>query len=239
MKGTIEHFCIGENTVTVYCPPNFHKVRLPVLYLNQSHASDWDSWLPSLERSMIKEQCQKAYLVTLEPTSWGKDFSPWPAKGLHEGDAPFEGCADARIHLLTDVVKPEIDSRFSTLPDPASTGIFGYSLGGLAAIYAPLISPCFGRIGALSASLWYEGFMDYLRTHDFLSPAKVYLSLGSKEEKTRHPLMCTIGDCYRETEQLLKSRLGESSVQFDLHPGGHGTEVDRRILTGLLWLLRP
>ena len=238
MKGKIEQFGIGDHTVTVYCPPNFAEDRLPVLYLNESHASDWDSWLPSLERSMIKEQCQKAYLVVIEPTKWGRDFSPWEAKGLHEGDVPFEGQADARIRLLTEVVKPEIDKKFPTLPDPANTGIFGYSLGGLAAIYAPFISPAFGRIGALSASLWYEGFMEFLQTHEFLSPARVYLSLGSKEEKTRHPLMCHIGECYRETEAILSARLGKENVQFDLHNGGHATEVDRRILMGLLWLLR-
>ena len=68
--------------------------------------------------------------------------------------------------------------------------------------------------------------------------ARVYLSLGRKEEKTRNPYLCKIGDCYRREEELLTRQLGASRVTMTWHDGGHATEVPRRMLLGLETLLK-
>ena len=224
-------------TVVVYAPRT--NEPLPVVYMNVSRPEDIHSYLPKLASAMGKT-IRPAHLVCVTPTDWNRDFSPWEAAGLHEGSAPFSGHADERIALLCDRVKPLIDAQFPTLPDAESTMIFGYSLGGLAALYALYECPdVFGAAGCLSGSLWYEGFMDYQRQNvGKLHDQRIYLSLGRKEEKTRHPLMCRIGLCYEETLQMLSAQLGEENVTFTLHNGGHGTEVDQRMLQGLTWLLR-
>ena len=212
---------------------------LPVVYMNISRPEDMQSYLPKLASAMGKS-IRPAHLVCITPTDWNRDFSPWEADGLYGDSAPFSGQADARIALLCDVVKPAVDAHFSTLADAENTMIFGYSLGGLAALYA-LYERCdvFGAAGCLSGSLWYEGFMDYQRRNiGALQNKRVYLSLGRKEEKTRHPLMSRIGQCYEETLQMLSAQLGGENVTFTLHNGGHGTEVDLRMLQGLGWLLR-
>lgn len=232
------HILPLENGITavVYAPRT--NESLPVVYLNVSRAEDVQGLLPKLGAQMGKT-IRPALLVCVHPTDWNRDFSPWPAAGLHGDSEPFAGFADERIALLCDAVKPAVDTHFSTHPDTENTMIFGYSLGGLAALYALYKRPeVFGAAGCLSGSLWYEGFMDFQRQNVASLPNKrVYLSLGRKEEKTRHPLMSRIGLCYEETLALLTSQLGEENVTFTLHNGGHGTEVDQRMLQGLSWLL--
>lgn len=223
-------------TVVVYAPRT--NEALPVVYMNVSHPEDIQSYLPKLGQQMGKT-IRPAHLACVVPTDWNRDFSPWPAAGLYQDSEPFSGHADERTAFLCDVVKLIIDAQFSTLPDAENTMIFGYSLGGLAALYALYLRPdVFGAAGCLSGSLWYEGFMEYQREHlPGLQNKRVYLSLGCKEEKTRHPLMSRIGQCCEETLSLLTAQLGEENVTFTLHNGGHGTEVDQRILQGLEWLL--
>ena len=43
-----------------------------------------------------------------------------------------------------------------------------------------------------------------MKEHENQSRA-VYLSLGDKEEKTRNPVMATVGDCIREAHAWLSS----------------------------------
>ena len=224
-------------TVIVYAPRTSE--RLPVVYMNVSRPEDVQDYLPKLS-AMMGKTIRSALLVCVMPTDWNRDFSPWEAEGLHADSVPFPGCAQERIALLCDVVKPVVDAHFPTLPDAENTLIFGYSLGGLAAMYALYERPdVFGAAGCLSGSLWYEGFMDYQKQNvGKLLGKRVYLSLGRKEEKTRHPLMCRIGQCYEETHALLSAQLGSENVAFTLHNGGHGTEVPQRMLQGLQWLLQ-
>ena len=223
-------------TLTVFRPRTDQP--LPTLLLNAGSSEDWNGYLPRLAADMGKT-IRPAMLACVEPTDWNCDFSPWSAPGLYPDAPPFAGQADARIDLLCDTVLPALSAHFPTLHGRTHTGILGYSLGGLAALYALYRRPdVFGMAGCLSGSLWYEGFMDFQRENiGCLSDARVYLSLGRKEERTRHPRLSRIGTCYEETGSLLRISLGADNVVFDLNPGGHGTDVDGRMLLGLRWLL--
>lgn len=237
MKGQIHELHFAQGTVSVFRPDT--QEPLPLLCIHAAHPQNWDSYLPRLAASMGKS-IRPAMLLCIAPTDWNRDFSPWPAPPLRADGIPFAGQAQSRLSLLADTVLPLVRTSFPTLPGREHTGVFGYSLGGLAAIWMLYRRPdLFGMAGCLSGSLWYEGFMDWQREQIAqLAPSQVYLSLGRKEERTRHPLMCAIGACYEETHRLLCAQLGAQNVAFTLHNGGHGTEVDQRMLMGLSWLLR-
>ncbi len=236
MKGSVEHFSVGTKRVAVYLPEQAASQRVPAIYLNLAKEEDWEGFLPALAREMGRRICP-ALLIVVEPTDWDFDFSPWPAPSLRPGQPPFPGGADARIRLMEERVKPAVDARYPTLPGPENTGIFGYSLGGLAALYALYTSRAFGMAGCLSGSLWYEGFVDFLRARQAPAGARIYLSLGRKEERSRNPYLSRIGACYQEAHELLRRQLGEERVRLVMHDGGHATEVDRRMLAGLMALL--
>lgn len=78
-------------------------------------------------------------------------------------------------------------------PGRRTAGIFGYSLGGLMALYALCESRSFGLCGALSASLWYEGFLDYLRERA-PAPGRAGVPLpGQKGGEGPLPALCPRG----------------------------------------------
>ena len=64
---------------------------------------------------------------------------------------------------------------------------------------------------------------------------KVYLSLGNREEKTRNPIMSTVGDRIREANELLKQRGVNCTLEWN--DGNHFREPDVRTAKGFVWLL--
>ena len=55
---------------------------------------------------------------------------------------------------------------------------------------------------------------------------KVYLSLGDREEKTRNPVMATVGDRIREAKIILKER--DVKCILEWNEGNHFKDADIR-----------
>lgn len=136
---------------------------------------------------------------------------------------------------MTKTLLPEARKALPVTADPARTTLVGYSLGGLHALWSATQCGAFGQIGCLSGSLWYDGAAEYFRSHP-LNPAvrRVYLSLGTAEEKARNPRMARVGDCTREIHQLLKGH--GVSCTLEWNPGGHFREIPERFLRAIDWL---
>ena len=66
---------------------------------------------------------------------------------------------------------------------------------------------------------------------------KVYLSLGDKEEKTRNPVMRTVGDNIRKQYELLQADPVCGKCTLEMNPGNHFKEPDIRTAKGFAWLL--
>ncbi len=78
------------------------------------------------------------------------EYGPFVNAQYGGGEGP------AYVAFLAETLKPLIDARFRTLPDPAHTGILGSSMGGLISLYTGLTRPdVFGRVGVFSPSLWF------------------------------------------------------------------------------------
>lgn len=72
-------------------------------------------------------------------------------------DLGLGGDADAYGRFLVEELKPFVDARFRTTCDPTRTGLLGSSLGGLVSLHLRRVYPdVFGRIGAVSPSLWWN-----------------------------------------------------------------------------------
>ena len=72
----------------------------------------------------------------------------------------------------------------------------GYSLAGLFSLWAAYQTDVFSGIAAASPSVWFPGFIEYMKEHEIKSET-VYLSLGDREEKTRNSVMSQVGNCIR------------------------------------------
>ena len=63
----------------------------------------------------------------------------------------------------------------------------------------------------------------------------MYLSLGSREEKTANPVMRTVGDRIREGDELLRGRGVRCTLEWN--SGGHFKEPDLRTAKAFAWVL--
>ena len=100
--------------------------------------------------------------------------------------------------------------------------ISGYSLAGLFSLYAMHELDLDGAI-SVSGSLWKEGWLDYLKEHPIYHK-KIYLSLGSKEHKTRNVLMKNVLKNTLETYEIYQK---ENQCFFEKNVGNHFFKVNK------------
>lgn len=193
----------------------------PVVFLVGENAERAAALVSAAEKA--KWRC---VMAAVPVQNWNAQLSPWPAQAVFRGGEDFAGGADAFLAELLEAV-PEV---------LAQTGgracIMGYSLAGLFALYAATKINAFGRIAALSPSVWYEGFTEYFAGN---RPEKgeFYLSLGRKEEKTGNAVLRSVGENLRRVREML-----DEKTPLVMHNGGHYTDVDRRMIAAMEWICR-
>ncbi len=177
------------------------------------------------EVERIKQLSGKDFcLVAIKVDNWNSDLSPWEAPAVF-GNESFGGKAAAAL-----------DEVLKLTGDPSKTYyIGGYSLAGLFAIWAAYQTDVFKGVAAASPSVWFPGFSDYMAERK-LCANSVYLSLGDKEEKTRNPVMATVGDNIRKARELLKAQ-GVNTV-LEWNPGNHFKDPDIRMAKGFEWVIK-
>ena len=185
-------------------------------------------------------------LLSIQPTNWNDDFTPWSAPAFRKGEEAPAGKADEYILCLTKEIKPFIDANYRTKPEPEHTVLLGYSLGGLAALYAAYKTDLFGVIGSLSGSLWYDNFCAFMEQNKpHREDLKVYLSLGKKESLSKNPRMSQVADCTQRVREILirKLRVGRDDIEgenvhFEWNEGGHFHEISQRFAKAITWWVK-
>ena len=173
-------------------------------------------------------------LATINITDWNNDMSPWEIPPVFKNDEPFTGGADAYLETLTEEIIPAIIGEIGS--EPAYIALAGYSLAGVFAVYAMYRTDRFARIASASGSMWYPGFMDFVKSHEPAAlPKKLYLSLGDREARTRNQIMTTVE---KNTEVLFEhyKSLGVEAV-FEKNPGNHFQDAAQRMSKGIAWLI--
>ncbi len=197
----------------------------PVLYthLNQDTAEAVAELLTDLN----------IILVALEGADWDCDLSPWPAKRAFRSGNDFSGGADAYLRELTEKILPTVEKSFGMLPSIRM--LLGYSLAGLFSLYALYGTALFDSVASVSGSLWYDGFLEFLKANQPVrQPKRVYFSLGDRESEVKNPRLATVELSTRKAKQLLQS-MGSKTV-FELNSGNHFADVPERIAKAIRWL---
>ena len=161
------------------------------------------------------------YLIAVKVSDWNKELSPWRAPAVFGKEDFGEGAGDflkALLPLCSDSEK--------------SYYIGGYSLAGLFALWASYQTDVFAAVAAASPSIWFPGFVDFMKEHEIRCKA-VYLSLGDKEEKARNPVMASVGACIREASEVLKNK--EVNTILEWNPGNHFKDADIRTARAFAW----
>ena len=162
---------------------------------------------------------------------WNQELTPWPADPVFGKRAFGDGAQNTLDCLISEII-PSIENKY--LSSKRRYILCGYSLAGLFSLWAAYQTDIFTGVVAASPSVWYPNWIQYAATHEIRSKT-IYLSLGDREERTRNPIMSTVGQDIRELHQMYKER--GILCQLDWNPGNHFENTDQRMTRGMAWVL--
>lgn len=214
--------------------------RLPAVYMvaEDDFPAQHEEIQSRLQPALENGGCGPFLWVAFSSPDWNADFSPWEAPALFGKAPPFAGKASGTMAWLLDACMPYVAANFPALAGAENQTILGYSLGGLFALWTAYESQAFLRCGSCSGSLWFDGWLDYMRTRRLPQGSRVYLSLGDREGNARNPRMAAVAPVTEEAAALLQADPGVAESAFVWQAGGHFSGVNGRLADALLWLLR-
>lgn len=163
-------------------------------------------------------------LMTQKVRNWNDDLSPWKAPAVFGKEGFGEGAARTLASVL-ECCKAQNKIYI----------IGGYSLAGLFALWAAYQTNRFAAVAAASPSVWFPGFVDYMKVNE-IKAGTVYLSLGDKEEQARNSVMARVGDRIREAHAWLKACGICTTLEWN--QGNHFKDADIRTARAFAWAMK-
>lgn len=181
----------------------------------------------------IKKLSHKPFmLAAFLIEDWNRELSPWEAAAVF-GKEDFGSGAAETLSFITGSLLPELFGTYGK----KRCCLGGYSLAGLFALWAAYQTEIFSGIAAVSPSVWFPGWDNYMSSKTILCP-EVYLSLGNKEEKTKNKTMAAVGENIRRQYEIFRGTNSVTRCELEWNPGNHFVEPDIRTAKGFAWLLK-
>lgn len=176
------------------------------------------------EYNRIRELSGKDFhLIAVKVNDWNHDLSPWNAPAVFGNEDFGDGAADTLEEVLS-----------LCADDGRKYYIGGYSLAGLFALWASAQTDRFAGVAAASPSVWFPQFLENNEETKPLCKT-VYLSLGDREEKTRNPVMATVGDKIRALHSFLEKQGYDTILEWN--EGNHFKDFDIRMAKAFAWVM--
>lgn len=173
-------------------------------------------------------------IAVVTQIDWDNQLTPWKATGVPAGTPDFAGVAARFLSLLRESVIPQVERQLDMSPDVERT-LAGVSLSGLFALWQWLRCDEFTNIMSLSGSFWYDGFVEWVKSHTV--PAKkgrAYFLLGDKECRSDVPQFREIQTDTVEIVDFLASQ-GINDF-FEIVPGNHYQYGEQRLDRAFSWI---
>src|SRR5687768_2763824 len=185
-------FLEWDHTLIVFRPPGYdadRARRYPVLYLHDGQnifdqaTSVGQEWRVDETALGLITAGQIAPLLIVGIYNTGEhridEYTP-----TVDAEKKHGGKADQYGRMLIEEIKPFIDREYRTRTDPGSTGLAGSSLGGLLTLHLGIRHPqVFGKIAALSASVWWDKKVILKEVGELPGklPLRIWLDAGTAE----------------------------------------------------------
>jgi predicted alpha/beta superfamily hydrolase len=232
----------NHRAIDVYLPQSYGtgRLRYPVVYVQDGQnlsdpfiAFGGQTWQVEGALERLRTRGIEPIVVGVHNAGEARlaEYSPFP-------DARHGGGAGPRyFRFLIDTLKPRIDAQYRTRRDRDNTTILGSSMGGLISLYAFFLRPSpFGRVGAMSPSLWFgqREILTFVERARY-TRGRIYLDTGTAEGAD------TLRNA-RAMARLLRERgyRSRSTLRYVEANGHQHTERDwaRRLPGALEFLLR-
>ena len=173
-------------------------------------------------------------IVLIEDVNWNEDLTPWPAVGVFKKAKPFGGKAAAFLNKLTHEIIPETERDLGI--EDAERTLLGVSLSGLFAVWSAFNTDVFTNIISISGSLWYDGFVEWMKEQT-PSPQlkKVCMLLGEKEKNAKEKRMATVEERTLDAANILRAK-SQATVTCELVEGTHFSPILPRMERAMMAL---
>ena len=216
-------------------------VKLYVYRSNVQNATtiyflDGDQFAEPFNRWIIKHHPPLNF-VLLNANNRTDDYTPWPLQASETMPMDFEGKAEEHLSFISTHVIPFCESEYGLASSAEKRVIGGYSLGGLFSLYAAVNTDFFGTVLSCSSSLWYPGFLDYLKEHPFKAAhPKLYMSVGDQEGTTAKNLTADQTLNTLALKDWIEPKFQAGDFQFTLEEGNHGNDIPGRAWRAVEWV---
>ena len=173
-------------------------------------------------------------LVAFKIEDWNSELTPWEIP-LLRGKGNFGDGATRTLEFIKNDLIPALSECINAGNNGIKYILGGYSLAGLFSLWSGYQTDIFEGIAAVSPSVWYKKWIEYVETEKTLSE-KIYLSLGDTEEKTKHQILSKIGDNIRKQYEILEKSENVKTV-LEWNEGNHFKNPDIRTAKGFLWVM--
>lgn len=187
------------------------------------------------EVKYIEENTDRNFsLVAFKIEDWNSELTPWEMP-LLRGKGNFGDGATRTLEFIKNDLIPALSECINAGNNGIKYILGGYSLAGLFSLWSGYQTDIFEGIAAVSPSVWYKKWIEYVETEKTLSE-KIYLSLGDTEEKTKHQILSKIGDNIRKQYEILEKSENVKTV-LEWNEGNHFKNPDIRTAKGFLWVM--
>ena len=187
------------------------------------------------EVKYIEENTDRNFsLVAFKIEDWNSELTPWEMP-LLRGKGNFGDGATRTLEFIKNDLIPALSEYINSGNNEIKYILGGYSLAGLFSLWSGYQTDIFEGIAAVSPSVWYKKWIEYVETEKTLSE-KIYLSLGDTEEKTKHQILSKIGDNIRKQHEILEKSENVKTV-LEWNEGNHFKNPDIRTAKGFLWVM--
>lgn len=184
MTATINKTIVSGREIIVYLPPAYEmsKKKFSVVYIHDGGDLLYGQ-VDKVTALVTGGKLAQLIFVGIATSKRLEDYTPWPAAAIAAERSNFGGKGADYLAFVANELKPYIDGKYRTCSSPEHTGIIGASLGGLISLYALYLYPeVFGKIGVISGSFWYEGFVEFMAETQLRNKkGRIYMDVGSKE----------------------------------------------------------
>lgn len=203
--------------VRILLPRNYNhsEDRYPVLYFNDGQnvffneeSYSGQSW-GVIQLLYRNPQEYPFIVVAIDHAEENRlnELSPFDSDSPVPEDSEFGGGGDGYLDTIVQVVKPDIDNSFRTLPGREHTAMIGSSMGGFITAYAgSRYNNVFGRLGVFSLCMWFarDQFVDSLLYHPQDSDTRVYIQTGTDEA---NPTDYDLFDSFNMSQEYINDAL--------------------------------
>lgn len=179
------------------------------------------------EVRLIRKGTDKEFgFLAIKIDDWNKELSPWKSPAVFGKEDFGDGASQTLQSLEEELIPYRKEGKLIYLG--------GYSLAGLFSLWSACKKNIFAGIAAVSPSVWFPGFKEYLKETG-VQTKTIYLSLGTKEEKTKNKVMAKVGHAIREIYEDLNEKGCAAFLEWN--EGNHFSNPEKRTAKGFIWLL--